>query len=99
MVHESRSFCLQQYPHTTLRFRTIRSREIRSFGKLGEAVQRAPSGSGRDRTWIGCTGKSSNYVNILRRIMDELQDYLSEAMDDILTDLKEMEKTFPSWLE
>jgi len=49
--------------------------------------------------YIGCSAPSSLYTNILRRIMDELQDFLSDVTDDIPLDPKELEKVFPSWLE
>jgi len=49
--------------------------------------------------YIGCTAASANYNTILRRIMDELQDHLSDKTEDIPTDSKELELVFASWLE
>jgi len=49
--------------------------------------------------WIGSTASSNNYLNILRRIMDEIQNFLKDSTDDIPTESKELEKVFAQWLE
>lgn len=49
--------------------------------------------------YIGCTATSSNYLSILRRFMDELQEHLSDKTEDIPTNSSELERVFALWLE
>jgi len=49
--------------------------------------------------YIGCTAASSSHISILRRMMDELQDHLSDKTEDIPSNSSEVERVFALWFE